>query len=319
MSRGRWVSVAREAPISSVPPDKEVMPEIVLGDGASAPDSVEVRRTYETVFARFLRVVTRSSTRHMTDLMKVNESSRTARYEAWPAARLEPYQRPTQFVHCGPDGDRKPSSPLIVTPSVDLQWRRPPFRMSFSDPTGSVPVEAGIELPLPAEKTLTTVVEAPQDPDVELFVISPSASEGPVSFEQYVGSSLSCLERDLLGNSEIDQDAEMLRSMFEAAYEPFLLGDGRISAEIENPHRTVLPGEPQEFEVTLHPEREGSMMLAIGARVIGAEEEHVSVSEMLPLVWRAEDQDWAIERGAREPVKVDVPHSAALHERAVGA
>ena len=50
----RWISVAGGIPTSCVAPNTMVRAEILSVGGDSAPDFIEVRRTYETAIGRFM-------------------------------------------------------------------------------------------------------------------------------------------------------------------------------------------------------------------------------------------------------------------------
>jgi hypothetical protein len=293
-------------PISVAAPNKLVRPEITLYGESTPPEAVEVRRTYETVFRRLLAPIVGSETRRLITLPFAESRGRVACYETWPAAHLSPWQKPTQLFFCDIDGRRRDRSrALSVTADAQLTNRRPGLGFSLSDPTGTVP--GGVEVPLGAERTMDLAIEAPVDPEIELFVLSP-AQQGPgPSLEEYVRDYLADLEGDLAAEWEGEQIAE-LRSRFGRLYEPFLAGSGRIYAELEQTRITVGPGEPQRVKVSLLPESRGSMMLVFGARV--RDSGAVTYSEMLPLVWDGSEPELTTGFGSeyrlvseREPVK----------------
>lgn len=284
----RWISVAGGVPTSCVAPNTRVRAEILSVGGAAAPDSVEVRRTYETVIGRVMHFFLGSSSKKVIDLEKTEDDGGRAAYEAWPAAQYEPFVKPTMLYFrdlAGRRGDRTP--PLSVTPSVEISTNRPPALMKVSDPTGSLPL--GVEIPLWPGKDMQVTVQAPVDPEIELFAITPNEGAEALSLGSYLDSFLSSTEHDLDEDPDFAEDPKVLRSIFEREYEPFVLGAGRISAEIESPRRVVEPGAPQVFEVTLHPEAAGEMMMALGARDPESGEV-LSVSELMPLNWEAGDE-----------------------------
>lgn len=284
----RWISVAGQVPTSCVAPDTEVRAEILLSGGAGAPDFIEVRRTYETAIGRFMHAFLGSSTKKVIDLAKVSDDGHLAEYEAWRAVQYEPLVKPTRLYYRdlgSKRGDGVP--PLSVTPNLEITTHRPPAVVKATDPTGTVPL--GVEIPLWAERNMRVFVQAPVDPEIELFVITPTEGAETLSLDNYVDSYLSSVENELSEDLGFAEDPAQLRLIFEREYEAFVLGAGQIGAEIESPRRVVAPGEPQEFEVVLHPETAGEMMMVFGAR--DAESgEVLSVSELLPLRWEAGDE-----------------------------
>lgn len=284
----RWISVAGGIPTSCVAPNTHVRADILAVGGDSAPDFIEVRRTYETAIGRLMHAFLGSSSKKVIELAKTADDGNVAEYETWPAVQYEPFVKPTRLYYrdlAGKRGDRTP--PLSVTPTVDIATNRPAAVLKAADPTGTVPL--GVEIPLWPEKNMKVTVQAPVDPEIELFAITPTEGAEILSLGGYVDSYLSSVEDELGEDPGFSEDPAQLRSIFEREYEAFVLGAGRISAEIESPRRVVEPGKPQEFEVTLHPESAGEMMMVIGAR--DAESgEVLSVSELLPLHWKAGDE-----------------------------
>ena len=281
----RWISVDGGVPTSCVAPNTKVRAEVIPVGGARAPSFIEVRRTYETAIGRFMRALRGSSSKKVIELAKVAEVDDRVEYEAWSAVQYEPFVRPTRLYFRGIDarrGDRTP--PLSVTPTLVIGTNRPAARMKATDPTGTLPL--GVEIPLWPERKMTVTVQAPVDPEIELFVITPTEGSESLSLGSYVDAYLGGIERELEDESESVLNPKGLRSAFEREYEAFIEGAGRIAAEIESPRRIVRPGEPQEFEVVLHPETSGEMMLAFGARDVESGEV-LSVSELLPLRWEA--------------------------------
>ncbi len=294
----RWISVAGGVPTSCVAPNTQVRAEILSVGGASAPDFIEVRRTYETAIGRVMHFFLGSSSKKVIELAKTEDDGTRAEYEAWLAVQYEPFLKPTRLYYrdlASKRGDRTP--PLSVTPTVEITTDRPPAVLKAADPTGTVPL--GVEIPLWPEKNMKVTVQAPVDPEIELFAITPTESAEILSLGGYVDSYLSSVEHELGGDPAFSEDPAQLRSIFEREYEPFVIGEGRIGAEIKSPRRVVEPGVPQEFEVTLHPETAGEMMMVLGAR--DAESgEVLSVSELLPLRWEAGDEPegWTIGKEA---------------------
>jgi hypothetical protein len=290
----RWISVAGGIPTSCVAPHTQVRAEILATEGSSAPDFIEVRRTYETVIGRVMHFFLGSSSKKVIELVKTEDDGARAEYETWRAVQYEPLEKPTRLYfrdHVGKHDDRTP--PLSVTPTVEIITHRPPAAVKAADPTGTVPL--GVEIPLWPEKTMKVIVQAPVDPEIELFAVTPSESAGTLSIDGYVDSFLSTIERELAEDPGFAESPAQIRSIFEREYEPFVMGEGRIEAEIESPRRVVEPGTPQEFEVTLQPETAGEMMMLLGAR--DAESgEVLSVSELLPLRWEAgnEPEAWTL-------------------------
>ena len=238
----------------------------------------------------------------MIELAKTVEEGNRVEYETWPAVQYEPLLKPTRLYYrdlASKRGDRTP--PLSVTPNVEIATHRPAAVLKAADPTGTVPL--GVEIPLSPDRNMKVTVQAPVDPEIELFAITPTESAEILSLGDYVDSYLGSVENELGEDPGFAEDPAQLRSIFEREYEPFVLGAGRIGVEIESPRRVVEPGEPQEFEVTLHPETAGEMMMILGAR--DAESgEVLSVSELLPLRWEAEDEPnsgWTI---AEDDLKV---------------
>lgn len=284
----RWISVAGGVPTSCVAPNTEVRAEILSVGGATAPDFIEVRRTYETAIGRVMHFFLGSSSKKVIELTKTKDDGTRAEYETWPAVQYEPLVKPTMLYYrdlARRRGDRTP--PLSVTPSVEITTDRPPAVFKATDPTGTLPL--GVEIPLWPEKRMTVTVQAPVDPEIELFAVTPTEGAEVLSLGGYVDSYLSSVEHELVEDPGFSEDPAQLRSIFEREYEPFVVGEGRIGVEIESPRRVVEPGAPQEFDVTLHPETAGEMMMIFGAR--DAESgEVLSVSELLPLRWEAGDE-----------------------------
>lgn len=256
--------------------------------GAVAPDLVEVFRTYETAIGRFMHALLGSSSKKVIDLAKTADDGEVAEYEVWRAVQYEPFVKSTQLYYRDPTSKRGDRTPLLsVNPSVDIATHRPGAVVKAADPTGTVPL--GVEIPLWPERDMKVTVQAPVDPDIELFVITPTEGAENLSLDGYVDLYLGGAERELAEDPGFSEDPAQLRSIFEREYEAFVIGAGRIGAEIESPRRVVEPGVPQEFEVTLHPETAGEMMLAFGARDAGSGE-LLSVSELLPLRWEPGDE-----------------------------
>lgn len=298
----RWISVTGGVPTSCVAPDTQVRAEILSVGGAKAPDFIEVRRTYETAIGRVMHFFLGSSSKRVIELAKIADDGNRAEYEAWPAVQYEPFVKPTMLYFrdlASKRGDRTP--PLSVTPSVEIATHRPAAVLKAADPAGTVPL--GVEIPLWPDRTMKVTVQAPVDPEIEVFAVTPTENAEILSLEGYVDSYMSSVENELGEDPGFSEDPAQLRLIFEREYEPFVLGAGRIGVEIESPRRVVEPGEPQEFEVMLHPETAGEMMMILGAR--DAESgEVLSVSELLPLRWEAEDEPdsgWTI---AEDDLKV---------------
>lgn len=258
--------------------------------GASAPDYIEVHRTYETAIGRLMHAFLGSSSKKVVDLVKTADDGELATYEDWPAVQYEPFVKPTRLYFRHHASDRKDRTPpLSVTPTLEITTHRPPAVLKVEDPTGTVPLPLGIEIPLWAERNMKVTVQAPVDPEIELISITPTESAENLSLNNYIDSYLSSIERELDEGGDFSGNAAQLRSTFEREYEQFVLGAGRIEAEVENPQRVVEPGEPQEFEVSLRPETAGEMMMVFAARSVESGN-ILSISEMLPLRWEVGDE-----------------------------
>jgi hypothetical protein len=323
----RWISVAGGIPTSCVAPNTEVRAEVRAGRGDSAPAFVEVLRTYETAIGRFMHAFLGSSSKKVIDLAKTADDGELAEYEVWRAVQYEPFVKSTRLYYRDPTskaGDRTPL--LSVTPSLDIATHRPGAVVKAADPTGTVPL--GVEIPLGPERDMKVIVQAPVDPDIELFAVTPTEGGENLSLEGYVDLYLGGAERELAEHPGLSEDPAQLRSIFEREYEAFVMGAGRIEAEIESPRRVVEPGTPQEFEVTLHPETAGEMMMAFGARDVESGEV-LSVSELLPLRWEpgnepitatdlTVDEDFIVIRD-REQATAGVSSAPALAQREANA
>jgi hypothetical protein len=323
----RWISVAGGIPTTCVAPNTEVRAEVRAVGGDSAPDFVEVLRTYETAIGRFIHALLGSSSKKVIDLAKTADDGELAEYEVWRAVQYEPFVKSTQLYYRDPTSKRRDRTPLLsVTPSVDIATHRPGAVVKAADPTATVPL--GVEIPLWPERDMKVTVQAPVDPDIELFPITPTEGVENLSLDGYVDIYLEGAERELAEDPGFSEDPAQLRPIFEREYEAFVMGAGRIGAEIESPRRVVEPGVPQEFEVTLHPEAAGEMMLAFGARDAGSGE-LLSVSELLPLRWEpgeepitaadlTVDEDFMVIRDV-EPATAGVLSAPALARREASA
>jgi hypothetical protein len=274
-----------------------------------------------------MRALLGSSSKKVIDLAKTTEDEGRAEYEVWRAVQFEPLVKSTQLYYRDPNSKRAGRTPLLsVTPSVDIATHRPGAVVKAADPTGTVPL--GVEIPLGVERDMKVTVQAPVDPEIELFPITPTEGAESLSLEGYVDQYVKGAERELAEDPGFSEDPGQLGSIFEREYEAFVMGAGRIGAEIESPRRVVEPGAPQEFEVTLHPESAGEMMLAFGARDAESNE-ILSVSELLPLHWEpgdepvtaddsTVDEDFIVVRD-REQVTATVSSAPAMARREVGA
>jgi hypothetical protein len=324
----RWISVDGGIPTSCVAPNTKVRAEMVLDEGLAAPDFIEVRRTYETAIGRFMHHLLGSSSKKVAELAKTVDDGSLAEYETWRAVQYEPFVKATRLCYQDVPGGRRDRSPsLSVTPSVEVATDRPAAMFKVADPTGTLPL--ALEVPLWPEKSMRVAVQAPVDPEIELFAITPTEGAEILSLEGYLDSYLGGAESELGEDPGFSGDPTQLRALFEREYEPFLVGAGRIEIEIESPRRVVEPGEPQLFEVTLDPQAAGEMMVAFGAR--DAESgEVLSVSELLPLRWdpgdepaafadSTTDKDFLAIRQERQRVSVSAAPAPAPREREVGA
>jgi hypothetical protein len=257
--------------------------------------------------------------------VKTADDGHRAEYEAWRAVQFEPFVKPTELYfrdQASRRGDRTPI--LSVTPSVEISTDRPPAQLNLTDPTGTVPL--GVEVPVWAEKAMRVTVQAPVDPEVELFAVTPTEGADSLALDAYLDAFLGGLERDLAEIPTLAVDPAEIRAIFEREYEPFIAGAGRIGVEIEEPRRVVGPGEPQEFALTLHPEAAGEMMMLLGARDPESGEV-LSVSELLPLRWETKDKPFEGRASIEEPepahrrpqFTIGEPAPEPLTERTLGA
>jgi hypothetical protein len=295
---GRWVTEAAQLPVTCVEPYKRVRPQLRLDADAVAPPAVEVRRTFDNVFRRLLKRLLGETTLRVTTLYKDDEDGVSVVYEGWPAPLFEPRERPTLLYFRDGDAGSAPSAPLAVAAPAWIRAELSSPSVELADPTGQIPV--GFEVPLAPERTIEATIEAPVDPEVEVFTLSPAEAEGfGVDFESYIQSHLEAME-SFLAEAETDEVARLVRRSFEEVYEPFLAGAGRIHAEIAEPNLTVTPQAPGRVSIELHPESAGEMMLVIGARTFDGEAERVAFSEMIPLAWRGETDPAAATAGHGE-------------------
>jgi hypothetical protein len=164
---------------------------------------------------------------------------------------------------------------------------------------------------LGGNREIKAKVKVSPDPDIELFVLSPSQSFGELSLEGYLDSYLGTVEASLRESPEVGREFE-LRSSFEEAYGRFVYGDARISTEIEEPEFSLGEDQSRSVRIALNPERPGATMLVIGARIrVEGERDRVVYSDLLPLFWQPEGLQ--VERAVKpKGVRQGRPAGAAI-------
>jgi hypothetical protein len=279
----RWKKEDYAYPVGTVGGGTEVWPEIEFDAGYTPPPVVEIRREYANVIQHFLGHFRHGVGRHVDTLRLVSNRSGVARYETRPVMQLPPYEWRTCLVYL--DYFQR-SLPLNVTGDVVVKTESKGLEVTVVDPTGTVPGKWGLRMGRKSE--LTTKVEAPVDPAIELFALSPvQRPEGDeLGLNLYLQRYLTQVERDLFPLEELSFYRAPVREAFFALYDEFLGGSGQIYVEFEETRLEVGPEGAQSVELRLHPEVSGPMMLVIGARNL--ENGRVSLSEPLPLIWDGE-------------------------------
>jgi hypothetical protein len=282
MTSGSWLLEEIGAEVNCVVPKKMVTPVLSLDAGSSAPAAVEVRRTFETFPRRLLAKAMRATTTRPRERQLVKREGQVALYKPWPAARYQPWRRPTLFEFRDPSGSWGGlSEPLqVFQDGVNVTVPQSRFEPYVGANYG--PVEGRVGLRVNQGEVIEMLLDVAVDPEVEPFAFSPVEDLGDIAFESYVETSLAEIEEALAAD---DLSSDGFRAAFEEDYGDFV-GDtsGQIFASFDSDRVSVEPGRTSRVKVTLHGEREGGMLMVLGARHLGTGE--VTFSELLPLIWR---------------------------------
>lgn len=205
-----------------------------------------------------------------------------AGYEPWPADCYPPWRRPTQFEFRDPKGAWDGlSDPLKVFQNgVAIRVPRAEYNPHVGGDYAGAHGEVGMHIRSGEEMEI--LLDVTVDPEVELFAFSPAQEFGGIPFENYVETSLAEFEEAL---AEEQLSGEGIREVFIEDYGDFIgEASGLIFVSFEPERTSVEPGETSRVTATLHGEREGGMLLVLGARHLGTGE--VFFSDLLPLIWR---------------------------------
>lgn len=285
MPSGRWRAGRDDAEVPCVVPHKLVTPVLMLDPGGSPPPAVEVRRTFETFARRLLARANLSVSTRPDERRLVECDGKVARYEPWPAAHLQPWRRPTKFEFRDPSGAWNG-----VSRPLEVFERRPVVRVPQREYDGTVGggyagAQGRIGMRVKTGEEITMLLDVAVDPEIEPFAFSPAEGLGDIAFESYVETCLAEIEEGLAAE---DLSSEGIRDVFADDYGDFIgKGSGLIFVSFEPKSVSVKPRETSRVTATLHGEREGSMLLVLGARHLGTGE--VFFSELLPLIWRPEE------------------------------
>lgn len=282
----RWHSPDSGGPVTNVPPGKKVEPEILLGPSQVAvPKQVAVVRQFDGLLGRILMKRARPSARVITlgSQGPIGASDSVAvRYEAWPAALLEPRERPTTYRFRGFHGDRRGfSDPLYVSEGVHIAATTTGAGSAQANVPG---VPLGGSVSVGRDRTLIAEVSAPVDPRIEFFTVMPGkASPSGKELSGYIED-----EFDALAEVVSDHVIDIAREDYLALYASHLEGTGLFEAEFERKSMHLEEGENAKVSVDLHPHGEGVSMIALGARFTAPDgKSHEAVSDLIPLRWPA--------------------------------
>jgi hypothetical protein len=286
MTSGGWLLGEIGTEVNCVVQNKMVTPMLTLDAGTSAPATVEVRRTFETLPRRLLAKAMRATSTRPRERQLVKSKGQVALYKPWPATRYQPWRRPTLFEFRDPSGSWDGlSEPLqVFQDGVAVTVPQSQFEPYAGVKYGPVDGRAGLRIK--QGEVIEMHLDVAVDPEIEPFAFSPAEPLGNIAFEAYVETSLAEIEEALAAD---DLSSDGLRRVFEEDYGDFV-GDtsGQIFASFDSNRVSVEPGRPSRVKVTFHGEREGGMLMVLGARHLGTGE--VTFSELLPLEWRPEEE-----------------------------
>jgi hypothetical protein len=149
------------------------------------------------------------------------------------------------------------------------------------DPSQTLAIRAAAQFK--RERRIEFEVDAPRDPEIELFTLSPHTDSPYFSLREYLDRYLEALRADLADDPQTAAAADQVSQAFYHHYGPYVEGAGEIHAQLNARNVQVMPGEPVSVSVTLHAEREGPMFFALGGRWVSENSEGIVVSEVLPL------------------------------------
>lgn len=286
MTSGSWLLEDVGAEVNCVVSQKMVTPVLTLDEGSSEPIAVEVRRTFETLPRRLLAKAMLATSTRPRERQLVGRNGQMALYKPWSAARYRPWRRPTLFEFRDPTGGWGGlSEPLqVFQDGVIVTVPQSQFEPYIEAEYGPVVGRGGLRIK--RGEVIEMLLDVAVDPEVEPFAFSPVQALGSIEFDSYVETSLAEIEEALAAD---DLASDGIRAAFEEEYSDFV-GDasGQIFASFDQDQVSVEPGRTSRVRVTFHAEREGEMMMVLGARHLGTGE--VSFSELLPLSCRPEEE-----------------------------
>lgn len=274
--------MGKNVEVNCVVPKKPVTPVLMLDPGGSPPTAIEVRRTFETFPRRLLARAMRATSCRPRERRLVESAGDIALYEPWPADCYPPWRRPTQFEFRDPNGAWDGLSDPLKVFQNGVAIRVPQAEYDFRVGGGYAGAHGEVGMHIQSGEEMEIFLDVTVDPEIELFAFSPVQEFGGIPFENYVETSLAEIEEGL---AEEDLSSEGIRKVFIEDYGDFIgEASGLIFVSFEPQRISVEPGETSRVTATLHGEREGGMLLVLGARHLGTGE--VFFSELLPLVWR---------------------------------
>ena len=278
----RWTKVGGR-PVTRVSPDVAVVPEI--SNVHPAPSEVVVRRSYEPIIRQLIYSLSRWTSRAGPSLQLDTFDGERARYQSWNAALLEPRTRPTLWFFREPGVHAFSRSNMLSVMLGGRFSRRTWGRLGadLADPTGTVPVQVGGEAG--GRTQIEFVLDVPQDPAIDLFVLTPSARRGDLTLDNYVQGYLRTLSEDLESDPDTEFAARHLSSAFYDNYGSFLDGMGETGAWPDAETVSASPDHPATVSVVLEPQAAGRTLLVIGGSWNDGEQQNTVISDLVPVVF----------------------------------
>jgi hypothetical protein len=283
VSSGRW-RVREDVEVNCVVPHKLVTPVLMLDPDGSPPAAIEVRRTFETFPRRLLAKAMRATSCRPRERRLVEYDDDVARYETWPADCYPPWRRPTQFEFHDPSGAWGGLSDPLRVFQNGVAIRVPQAEYNLRAKGGYAGAHGEVGIGVKNGEELTMLLDVTVDPEIEPFAFSPAQGLGDIEFESYVDTSLVEIEEAVAAEG---LSSEGIQDVFAEDYGDFIgENSGLIFVSFQPSSANVKPGVTSRVTATLHGEREGGMLLVLGARHLGTGE--VFFSDLLPLIWQPE-------------------------------